>query len=236
MFSSVIGQDYDMLQLICPAATEMSRLVGNTVLAYPNTAEPLQTVELGGGTGVTTLALLTAKDDMKIISVDNEPTMQEQAKQRLKQWVDEGRLIFSGDDALTALQQLANDSVDIIASAYTLHNFPDHYRRQVIKEIFRVLKPNGQFINGDRYGLDDIEQHTRMVQEEISQYFKALTPINRMDLLEQWIIHLFSDESENHVMRETDSVQQLQEAGFSAITVSHRNAINALVTAKKPIK
>ena len=236
MFSSVIGQDYDMLQLICPAATEMSRLVGNTVLDYPNTGEPLRTVELGGGTGVTTLALLTAKDDMKIFSVDNEPTMQEQAKQRLKQWVDEGRLTFSADDALTALKQLANDSVDIIASAYTLHNFLHHYRGQVIKEIFRVLKPNGQFINGDRYGLDDIGQHTRMVQEEISQYFKVLTPINRMDLLEQWIIHLFSDESENHVMRETVSVQQLQEVGFSAITVSHRNAINALVTAKKPIK
>ena len=48
IFSSVIGQDYDMLQLICPAATEMSRLVGNTVLAYPNTAKPLQAFELGG--------------------------------------------------------------------------------------------------------------------------------------------------------------------------------------------
>ena len=236
MFSSVIGQDYDMLQLICPAATEMSRLVGNTVLAYPNTAEPLQTVELGGGTGVTTLALLTAKDDMKIISVDNEPTMQEQAKQRLKQWVDEGRLTFSADDALTALQQLANDSVDIIASAYTLHNFLDHYRGQVIKEIFRVLKPNGQFINGDRYGLDDIGQHTRMVQKEISQYFKVLAPIKRIDLLEQWIIHLFNDESENHVMRESVAVQQLQNAGFVTITVSHRQAVNALVTAIKPVK
>ncbi|MEI7996726.1 MAG: hypothetical protein WCH01_17660, partial [Methylococcaceae bacterium] len=66
--------------------------------------------------------------------------------------------------------------------------------------------------------------------------FKVLTPIKRIDLLEQWIIHLFNDESENHVMRETVAIQQLQEAGFSAITVSHRNAINALVTAKKPIK
>ena len=83
MFSSVIGQEYDMLQLICPAATEMSRLVGDAVSAYPNTTQPLQVVELGGGTGITTLALLTAKDDLVMFSVDNEPTMQEQAKQRL---------------------------------------------------------------------------------------------------------------------------------------------------------
>ena len=154
MFSSVIGQEYDMLQLICPAATEMSRLVGDAVRAYPNTTQPLQIVELGGGTGITTLALLTAKDDLVVFSVDNEPTMQEQAKQRLQQWVTDGRLRFCGDDALTALQPLADDSVDIIASAYTLHNFLNSYREQVIKEIFRVLKPNGHFINGDRYGLN----------------------------------------------------------------------------------
>jgi hypothetical protein len=75
-----------------------------------------------------------------------------------------------------------------------------------------------------------------MVQEEISQYFKVLTPIKRIDLLEQWIIHLFNDESENHVMRESVAVQQLQNAGFVTITVSHRQALNALVTAIKPVK
>ena len=49
-------------------------------------------------------------------------------------------------------------------------------------------------------------------------------------------MHIFSDESENHVMREAVALQQLQDSGFLAITVSDRSAINALVTAKKPIK
>lgn len=31
MFSGVIGQEYEMLKLICPLATEMSRLVGTAV-------------------------------------------------------------------------------------------------------------------------------------------------------------------------------------------------------------
>ena len=53
MFSSIIGQDYDMLQLICPAATEMSRLVGNTVLAYPNTTEVARTVRSSEGSEST---------------------------------------------------------------------------------------------------------------------------------------------------------------------------------------
>ncbi len=33
LFSGVIGQDYEMLKLICPLATEMSRLVGQTAAA-----------------------------------------------------------------------------------------------------------------------------------------------------------------------------------------------------------
>ena len=234
MFSGVIGQDYDMLRLICPAATEMSRLVGMTVSAYPETTEPLHVVELGGGTGITTLSILAAKDTLHVLSIDNEPTMQEQAKKHLQKWVNDGCLAFCADDALSALKNLPDNSVDIVASAYTLHNFLDSYRARVIKEIFRVLKPGGQLINGDRYGLDDISQHTRLIQQEVSHYFKVLTEANKLDLLEHWIVHLFNDESENHVMRESVALQQLRDSGFSAINLSHRLDVSALLTAVKP--
>lgn len=234
MFSTVIGQDYDMLQLICPAATEMSRLVGVAVGAYQTAEARVQITELGGGTGITTLAILAARQTAQVYSVDNEPVMQNQAKQRLQRWQDEGRLSFSGDDALTALVQLPDNSQDIVASAYTLHNFSGAYRQHVLQEIFRVLKPHGQFINGDRYALDDIVEHTRTVQEEISHYFKVLAPLNRIDLLEQWLVHLFNDESENHIMRLAVAKQQMQAAGFADIQEHHRHAVNALVTAVKP--
>jgi tRNA (cmo5U34)-methyltransferase len=98
-----------------------------------------------------------------------------------------------------------------------------------------VLKPGGRFINGDRYALDDISLHTRIIQEEVSGYFKVLTNINRLDLLEHWVVHLFSDESENHVMRESAALQQLNDAGFTDVRLSHRMEVNALVTALKPV-
>ena len=234
MFSSVIGKEYDMLHLICPAATEMSRLVGITVNDYSSASKPLQVVELGGGTGITTLAMLSGKSLLQILSIDNEPTMQDQAKVYLKKWVDEDVLSFCGEDALTALKNLADDSVDIIPAAYTIHNFLNSYREQVIQEIFRVLKPSGQFINGDRYALNDIRQHTRLIQKELSQYFKVLSPMGRNDLLEQWIVHLFNDESEDHIMRESAALQQMQTAGFIHINVNNRIEGNALITAIKP--
>ncbi|WP_027157675.1 class I SAM-dependent methyltransferase [Methylobacter luteus] len=235
MFSGVIGQDYEMLNLICPLATEMSRLVGAMVAEYPErSTDKLKIVELGGGTGITTLSILTAREATTVFSIDNEPTMQSQAKKHLKKWADEERLFFCSDDALTALENLATDSVDIVASAYTLHNFQNTYRQKVIEEIFRVLKPGGQFINGDRYSLDDISGHTRVVQQEVSGYFKILTKANKLDLLESWIVHLFNDESENHIMRESLALNQLREIGFSQINLSHRMEANALVTAIKP--
>ncbi|MGZ4981430.1 MAG: class I SAM-dependent methyltransferase [Methylobacter sp.] len=235
MFSGVIGQDYDLLNLIYPIATEMSRLVGIAASKYSaQVAENLTVVELGGGTGITTLSLLTASDKFNILSIDNEPVMQEQAKNNLHKWVEEGELAFCGDDALTALTNIASDSVDIVASAYTLHNFLDTYRQEAIKEILRILKPGGQFINGDRYGLDDISEHTRTIQQEVTSYFKTLTQIKKLDVLEHWIVHLFSDESENHVMRESAALEQLRDTGFLNITLSHRLEVNALVTASKP--
>jgi len=234
MFSGVIGTEYDTLKLICPLAAEMSQLVGEAADNYAqNSSSTLQVLELGGGTGITTLSLLLADESIKVLSVDSEPTMQNQAKQSLKQWADSGRLSFDGRDALTVLKSVSSDSLDMVASAYTLHNFLDSYRAEVMQEIYRVLKTGGQFINGDRYGLDDISVHTRTIQQEVSGYFKALIQINKLDVLEHWIVHLFSDESENHVMRESFSLQQLAEAGFKEIQLTNRCEVNALVTAIK---
>lgn len=234
MFSGVIGQEYEMLKLICPLATEMSQLVGEEVKQYASLQdEPVKVIELGGGTGITTLSILLANEALSVTSIDNEPTMQSQAQDSLNQWVKEGRLKFSADDALTALKAIQSNSVDVVASAYTLHNFLYEYRIDVHQQIYRILKPGGKFINGDRYGLDDISKHTAVIQNEVAGYFKVLTQLNKLDVLEHWIIHLFSDESENHVMRESVSLEQLRSLGFTQITLSNRIEVNALVTAIK---
>ena len=234
IFSGVIGQDYHLLKQISPFAAEMSRLVGVAVGEFClQSADAVRVVELGGGTGITTLSILSADDRLTVLSIDNEPIMQNQARQNLQKWADAGRLEFYGDDALTALLSLTSDSVDLLASAYTLHNFEAAYRKQVLSEIFRILKPGGRFINGDRYALDDVSAHTRSTQNEVAGYFKVLTGLDRLDVLEHWIIHLFNDESENHIMRETVALQQLAESGFKQIELTHRLEVNALVTAVK---
>lgn len=236
LFSGPIGEEYEMLERICPAAANMSRRVGEFVAGWTPRVptESLGLVELGCGTGVTTLNLINARPDTTITSVDNEPTMLNQARRNLAEAVAQGRLRLVENDALSYLREVPSASVDILASAYTLHNFLNGYRTRVLEEIFRVLKPGGIFVNGDRYALDDSLAHLQATQEEVRRYFRTFTELNRVDLLEQWIVHLFSDESPDHVMPLDPSLNTMHEIGFDAVTVHFREDVNALVSGAKP--
>jgi ubiquinone/menaquinone biosynthesis C-methylase UbiE len=236
LFSGPIGEEYEMLERICPAAAHMSRRVGEFVAGWTPRVptESLSLVELGCGTGVTTLNLINARPDTTITSVDNEPTMLNQARRNLAEAVAQGRLRLVENDALSYLREVPSASVDILASAYTLHNFLNGYRARVLEDIFRVLKPGGIFVNGDRYALDDSLAHLQATQEEVRRYFRTFTELNRVDLLERWIVHLFSDESPDHVMPLEPNLSAMRAIGFEAVTVHFREDVNALVSGAKP--
>lgn len=236
LFDGPIAKEYDMLKLICPAAADMSRRVGEFVAGWNATASRLDILEIGSGTGITTLHLLNSREDVRITGIDNGPAMLEQARRNLAQVLarEPERLRLVDIDALSHLQQLPSASLDIVASAYTVHNFLDDYRTRVLAEIVRVLKPGGVFVNGDRYALDDPAEHLKATQDEVRGYFRTFLAMDRPDLLEQWVVHLFSDESPEHVMPLTQALRIMESVGFAAPTVHFRDGVNALVSGVKP--
>lgn len=233
LFSGPIGAEYEMLKVICPAAAEVSQRVGKTVAEW-NPGKRLEVFEIGCGTGITSLSLLLARPDIFITAVDNEPTMLDQARVNLSSWLEQGRLRLVESDALSALQNLPDASVDLVASGYAVHNFLQGYRQRVMEEVLRVLKPGGAFVNGDRYALDDSIAHTRLTQEEARHWFTSFAAIGRYDLLEQWIVHLFSDESPDHIMRLAPALACLQNLGFAPVEVLFREGVNTVLIAVKP--
>jgi hypothetical protein len=58
--------------------------------------------------------------------------------------------------------------------------------------------------------------------------------MKRMDVLEQWIVHLLSDESPHHVMRTKQSLQVMEAIGFRPVEEHDRQGINALISGIKP--
>jgi tRNA (cmo5U34)-methyltransferase len=157
-----------------------------------------------------------------------------QAHRNLTLELETERLVLREIDALSYLREQPANSVDVVASGYTLHNFLNDYRTLVIAEVFRVLKPGGMFVNGDRYALDDPDEQLRLIQTEVHDYFRIFLDMNRPDLLEHWIVHLFSDESPHHSMRLASALEDMTQTGFKAITMHYREGVNALVSGTKP--
>jgi ubiquinone/menaquinone biosynthesis C-methylase UbiE len=234
LFTGRIGAEYDMLRLMCPNHVLLAKRLGETVGAWRREAGALRGFEIGCGTGISTLALLAARDDLTLTSVDSAAKMLDQARANLAEYVSAGRVKFVESDALEALKATPEASVDVVASNYAIHNFQKDYRAQVLAEVHRVLKPGGLFVNGDRYALDDRAAHLADTQEMVRRWFKLFREIDRLDLLEDWIVHLYSDESPDHIMYFAPSMRQLEDIGFDPVAVDFRDGVDTLLRASKP--
>ena len=233
LFTGPIGREYEMLRLICPNAAALAGKLGD-YLAAARPRAPLRGFEIGCGTGVSTLALLAKNACLHLLAVDSSVKMLEQARENLKQWSGAGRVDFVEADALDALRAERDASLDVVASNYATHNFQDDYRQRVVAETFRILKPGGLFLNGDRFALDDRAAHLALTQSLVRHWFKTFAAINRYDLLEDWVAHLISDESPEHIMYFAPAMAQLRAVGFAPVLVDYREGVDTLVAATNP--
>jgi len=232
-FTGAIGAEYEMLRLICPLAAELAGKLGRYLKDWRPGA-PLQGFEIGCGTGVSTLCLISERADLRLTAVDSSPKMLEQARRNLAGPETAGRVDFALADALAALQRLDDASLDVVASNYAIHNFEAAYRNAVFCEIKRTLKPGGLFLNGDRFALDDPVAHLAETQAVLRHWFKTFAAIGRHDLLEEWVVHLFSDESPAHIMYFTPTLEQLRRLGFAPVVAEWREGVDTLMVATKP--
>lgn len=233
-FTGPIGAEYEALRLLCPNAAVLARMVGEEVAEWRRGAGPIEGFEIGCGTGISTLAALTARSDLKLTAVDSAAEMLDQARVNLADYASAGRVTFIEADALAALRALPDARMDVVISNYAIHNFTDDYRNAVISEIFRALKPGGLFVNGDRYAMDDPAAHLADTQAVVRGWFRIFIEMKRLDLLEDWIVHVLSDESPRRIMYFEPALEQLRAAGFAPVTVEFRDGVDTLVTAVKP--
>ena len=236
-FQGAFAKDYAFLQLICPAVTACAQRSSEALARLPGhpDGQPLKVLEIGCGSGLSTRAFLDARTDLFVEAIDLAPTMLDQARHNLAADLASGRLVLHLTDALSFLKKTPSDSLDVVMSNYAIHNFLDEYRAIVLKELFRVMKPGAFFINGDRYGMDDPVQHLKALQEEVRGYFRVFKSMERWDLLEDWVIHVLSDESLDHVMRLTPSLDCMRTTGFVDIEILHRETVNTNLIARKAL-
>ncbi len=229
-FSKEIGEEYDLFSLSTPHHDTFQHKVVSELFAGCADGEGVTICELGFGTGITSLELLDTNSTCHLIAVDNEPKMEALANARLSGCKGGYQLQIS--DMLHFLQSQKNDSFDGTISVWVLHNVEREYRKKVLDEIFRTLKPGGIFVNGDKVAVDDFTEHQMHLTWQLKQ-FEIYDNIGKPELKEEWTKHYLEDELETVIMRENEVASDLKESGFRDITIGNRSYMDAILSAKK---
>lgn len=231
-FSGTIGEEYYLFKKSVPYYATLQQLVAKAIhIHFKKKNSPLFVVELGFGTGPTTRAILDLNKNAGIVAIDNEPVMHRYAKKHLQKHIQKKRLRLAKSDALAYLKRTKTGSVDAVASCFTIHNFGRPYRKKVIREIFRVLKKGGLFVNSDKFALDNSVAHKAALEWQFEQYIKAFVPMNRNDLVVGWMVHDLEDEKV--IPTEKEAILQLKNAGFAKVKKIFRKRIHATIVAVK---
>ena len=233
-FNGSLAAEYDLLRLMCPNSIKLAAMIGDKISHIGSGPKSINGFEIGCGTGICTHYLFKSNENINLTAVDNSSHMLSQAKHSLEQELVAGKLKLIENDALAQLKLTPSQSLDFVASNYAIHNFDNSYRQQTLSEILRILKPGGIFINGDRYAYDDTIHQLKETQQLIREWFRLFKKIDRIDLLEDWVAHLLSDESPHILMRFNYSINQLKELGFNEINVDFREGVDTLICAYKP--
>ncbi|MDD5253648.1 MAG: class I SAM-dependent methyltransferase [Candidatus Nanoarchaeia archaeon] len=151
--------DYDkLIQNLIPKYTEMHNLVVELV-DFPK-ENKLSILDLGVGTGQTALSLLQKFPNAILDGIDISPKMIEQAKIRLKNFLN--RITFSEQD-IKDLQ--ISRSYDACVAVLSIHHLNEKQKPELFRKIFDNLNENGVFAIGDIIKFDS-EKVTKEKEEE----------------------------------------------------------------------
>ncbi|OVE74515.1 hypothetical protein BVX95_02280 [archaeon D22] len=237
-FSGKIGQEYRDFALACPHFNELEGLVGKVIREHfkTNQNERLSALEIGCGPGYTTQHIVEADPRIVVNAVDNEPLMIGQASEELSDYVEQGRVQLHTSSALEYLSQLPENSVDVVASAYAMHNFDNGYRKEVLAEIYRVLRPGGLLVNADKIAHDSQAEHNDALTWQIGQFWTQYPSIGKEYLAVEWTKHYLEDNHPNVIMRAGETTRLMDEIGYENVEIGHRKYMDAVLTATKPLQ
>jgi ubiquinone/menaquinone biosynthesis C-methylase UbiE len=185
-FADKIGAEYELFPLAEPHYSDFQKKVGEIVGRSKN-ANII--VELGCGTGMTTKEVASNLSEATVIGVDVEEVMLEQARQN----VPSKNVKFVRADAIEYLKTVETETVDVVASAFTFHNMPPEYRREVFEEIGRVLKRDGLLVICDKIAQDDILEYWRAFKKQVDA-FSVFQKTDHPELTAEWTEHYLADD------------------------------------------
>ena len=233
-FRGKINEEYELSRLAWTNYDKFQNTVGKILKRNfeKNSAKEINTLEIGCGSGLTTKIILESDKRIRLVAIDNEPEMLELSERNLAGYLKSGRLKIIEADALSFLMNVP-EKYDVVASAFTLHNFTSLYRKKVLKGIFHALKPGGIFINADKCAIDDEAEHKKAFKYQLDMFEKTFSQIKRPDLAFAWIKHNLEDDKPLRKMRQKDYIALARKIGFKKTKVIFRKRMEAVLVSEK---
>jgi tRNA (cmo5U34)-methyltransferase len=138
--------------------------------------QPIRVLDLGAGYGALAVAVLRDRPKASAVCVDASEAMVTLGRERNTDLKDRIKFIQASLETTDWLKAV-DGKLDAVISSRALHHFTEHGRRRdIFKEAYSLLLPNGCFINADnvraptsalseRYKLARDEWLDRMVRE-----------------------------------------------------------------------
>ncbi len=230
-FSSNIGNEYDLFGLSIPYHDDVqTETVATVKVHFAEDKEEIKILEIGFGTGLTSEVILNSDPRVTLVAIDNESEMLNKAQGRLG--TQRERLTLEIVDALSFLQTVADRSFDAVVSVWTLHNLESTVRDEIFKEIYRVLRDGGIFVNGDKIAVSDKVEHDEHLHWQLKQ-FNIFAEAGRPDLRKEWVEHYHEDEHPKRILIEDVMKSTLSNIGFKNCHITKRWYMDAVAVAYK---
>lgn len=231
-FSKLTNKEYDLFSQVMPHQTKMQEGCVNILTEHLcSISGTAQVLEIGFGTGITTAGILDTNSNVYLTAVDNEPAMMVRAKENLREF-DESRLKLIGVEAFEFLKSQPDEFFDAVITMFVLHNIKDDARKAIISEVFRVLKKDGVFVNGDKLAVSDPATHKSHLDWQLEK-FDIFDEMKEPELKTLWTKHYLEDESTDLIFFENDYVEYLKMTGFKNVSVTQRFHLDVITYAVK---
>ncbi len=135
---NIIAPTYDTINKYMTLNSDKSWRKKVSNIVYKKNVKSILDVATGTGD----IAFEMAKDNVKIIAIDNANEMLEIAKEKSKDFNTDSIIDFQLDDAENLT--FSDNSFDAVTVGFGVRNFED--LKKGLSEMYRVLKPEGQIV------------------------------------------------------------------------------------------
>ncbi len=209
----------DIIEL-CPYNPILFRECAKLIAKHHSSAT--RVLELGSGEGDSALPVLEGTN-ARLDLLDISPEMNEIAAEKLSKYAK--RIRFICRDAHDYLRE--SESYHIIYSAWTVHNFSQENKKELLETIYKNLADDGIFILLDKvYPAGDREA---LLKHQNDRYKRFLAP----EAAQAIIDHEREDASDEYRMDEAPFLDLMKHAGFSKIEIVDRIERDVLLLASK---